>query len=240
LSLLQLASLASLLASNGLPARAATRDKRTLVAVIDDQAVSRALIARLLKDVDEDVDVVQFAEPAKTLEWLANAIPALIVTDYRMPQMDGVEFIRALRASEATRWTPIMLITVLDDKQVKKAALHAGATDFLNKPIDHDECRARCRNLLDLSSYQAFLLEQLAIRNAYIRSLQSTGPSAREHVSEPDMAQNDRFVTLEYQELYEVMSTLAAIDNMLNSWRKKRSTLEAAIKRPLQGDREGK
>lgn len=231
-------SLASLLRLNGLGIDAESPPPGAVVAVIDDQPVSRALIARLLKDLDESIDVKLFADPSKALAWLPDARPALIVTDYRMPQMDGIEFVKALRALQSTKWTPIMLVTVLDDRQIKKRALLAGATDFLNKPIDHDECRARCRNLLELSSYQAFLLEQLSIRNAYIRTLhEASGQPLEPTVEEMlDVTENGRYVLMEYRELYEVTSTLAAIDKLLNAWRSKRALLEAAVKRPLQGD----
>src|SRR5215207_149361 len=140
-------SLASLLRLHGFVAGPESAAPRHMVAVIDDQPVSRTLIARLLKDLDDQLDVKLF--------------------------------VKALRKLESTRRTPIVLVTVLDDRQIRKRALEAGATDFLNKPIDHDECKARCRNLLDLSIYQAFLLDQLSIRNAYIRKLhQVSQPSS--------------------------------------------------------------
>lgn len=231
-------SLEALFRLNGLTGAPVDAAKAAVVAVIDDQPVSRALIARLLRDVDESIEVRPFADPSKALTWLGEASPALVITDYRMPQMDGIEFVKALRALETTKRTPIMLVTVLDDRSVKRRALQAGATDFLNKPIDHDECRARCRNLLELSSYQAFLLEQLSIRNAYIRGLhQASGrvPDSPDEVL--DVTEKGRYVLMEYQQLYEVTSTLSAIDKLLNSWRTRRDMLEVAVKRPLQGDR---
>jgi CheY-like chemotaxis protein len=232
-------SLASLLRDNGLTDAVESRSSTVVVAVVDDQPVSRTLITRLLKDVDASIEVEPFADPATALAWLSDARPALIVTDYRMPQMDGIEFVKALRALESTKWTPIMLVTVLDDHEVRKRALQAGATDFLNKPIDHDECKARCRNYIDLSGNQAFLLEQLLIRDAYIRNLrqscgQAVDPTAEEMLG---VAQNGRYVLMEYRELYEVTSRLAAIEKLLKPARSKLAELEAAVQRPLQGDR---
>lgn len=230
-------SLEALLRLNGFTTDSVDAPKPAIVAVVDDQPVSRTLIARILRDLDGSVEVKAFSSPREALAWLARAQPALIITDYRMPQMDGVEFVKALRALETTKRTPIMLITVLDDRQVKKRALEAGATDFLNKPIDHDECRARCRNLIELSCYQAFLLEQLTLKNAYIsslhrasgRNLEATGDEAI------DITQSGRYVLMEYQHLYELTSALAAIDVLLNPWRNRRDMLEATVKRPLQG-----
>jgi len=230
-------SLASLLRNNGMVDAGEKPAREIVVADVDDQPVSRALFTRLLKDIDASIEVELFADPGEALAWLPSARPALIVTDFRMPQMDGIEFVQALRALPGTKWTPIILVTVLDDHQVKKRALQAGATDFLNKPIDHDECRARCRNLLELSTYQAHLLEQLDIRNAYIRSLRdSSGANDNSYPPEElDVTQGGKYVLMEYQALYNVTSTLAAIDTLLTPWREDSPSIEAAVKRPLHG-----
>jgi len=232
-------SLETLFRLNGLTTAPAAAAKAVAVAVVDDHPVSRALIARLLRDVDESIEVKAFAEPNQALQWVSAASPALIITDYRMPQMDGIEFVKALRALDGTKRTPIMLVTVLDDQQVKRRALQAGATDFLNKPIDHDECRARCKNLLELSHYQTYLLEQITIRNAYIRTLHQAAGRAIEPPVEDmiNFTENGRHVVMEYQQLYEITSTLGAIDKLLSSWRTRRELLETAVNRPLQGDR---
>jgi len=229
--------LASLLRDNGLVDSGPSASPNVVVAVVDDQPISRTLITRLLRDIDASIEVQAFADPGQALAWLPSARPALIITDYRMPQMDGIQFIKRLRDHPHTKRTPIMLVTVLEDQQIKKRALQAGATDFLNKPIDHDECRARCRNLLDLSNYQAYLLDELAVRNAYIHTLKDQ-PKTRDETQprdEFDVTKGGRYVLMEYQALYEVTSTLAAIDTLLTPWRENRSALEAAVKRPLQG-----
>lgn len=232
-------SLASLLQLNGFEVGSTKPSTGVAVAVVDDQPVSRALMTRLLKDLDDTIEVQPFADPGTALAWLSDARPALIVTDYRMPQMDGIEFVKALRALESTKWTPIMLVTVLNDHEVRKRALQAGATDFLNKPIDHDECKARCRNYLDLSSNQTFLLQQLLIRDAYIRNLRESSGQAADPTAEEMLrvAQNGRYVLMEYRELYEVTSRLAAIEKLLKPARSKLAELEAAVQRPLQGER---
>lgn len=225
------------MAANGLaPPRSQGEVKRVSVAVVDDHPVSRTTLNRLLSDIDVSIGVVEFSKPKDALTWLSSATPGLIITDYRMPQMDGVEFVRRVRKIESTRWTPIMLITVLDDCDVKKQALRAGATDFLNKPIDHDECRARCTNLLDLSNCHALLREQLAMSHAYIDRLHNTVAGATPRHREPhNVDPDDPYVVIEYRDLFEATSTLGAIDQMLQSWRKSRRRLEAAINRPLQG-----
>jgi len=65
-----------------------------------------------------------------------------------MPEMNGIEFIRRFRRNPACENIPIIMVTAIEDRSVRYDALEVGATDFLMKPVDHHECRARCRNLL--------------------------------------------------------------------------------------------
>jgi two-component system response regulator RpfG len=68
--------------------------------------------------------------------------------------MDGIEFTQHLRAQPQLADVPIVIITVVEDRKVRQQALESGATDFLTRPIDPHECRARCRNLLALRRSQ--------------------------------------------------------------------------------------
>jgi two-component system response regulator RpfG len=130
------------------------------VLVIDDQAISRMILEELVRSVDQDVQVEAFADPVKALEWAKNYTPDLILSDYRMPGMDGVEFTRWVRRIPSCADIPLIIITCVDDKAVRYRALEAGATDFLIKPIDHHECRARCRNLLAMRQQQQIIKDR--------------------------------------------------------------------------------
>ena len=83
--------------------------------------------------------------------------PDLIVTDYRMPGMNGASFIRRIRTDPALADIPTIVITVYDEKSYRLRALDAGATDFLLSPVDHREFVTRARNLLKLRKQQALL-----------------------------------------------------------------------------------
>jgi two-component system response regulator RpfG len=74
-----------------------------------------------------------------------------------MPDMDGIELVKRLRALPGYEHVPIVMVTVHDDRKVRYAALDAGITDFLTKPVDARECLARCRNLLTLRRQQLAL-----------------------------------------------------------------------------------
>ena len=131
------------------------------VVVIDDRVTNRNILTRLAASVEEGIRVKAFASPQAALEWLPLSMPDLVITDYKMPGMDGADFIRAFRALPGAGEVPVVVVTVYEDRSYCYQALEAGATDFLLSPVDHLEFRARARNLLTLRKQQK-LLEQRA------------------------------------------------------------------------------
>jgi two-component system response regulator RpfG len=123
---------------------------RNTVMVVDDQSTGRAILEQVVRGLDERVVVEGFARPVDAVVWATRHISDLVLVDYMMPEMDGIEFVKRLRALPGYEHVPIVMITVHDDRKVRYAALDAGITDFLTKPIDARECLARCRNLLTL------------------------------------------------------------------------------------------
>jgi diguanylate cyclase (GGDEF)-like protein/PAS domain S-box-containing protein len=136
-------------------------EKMSNVIVVDDRVTNRNILTRLAASVAEGVRVKAFASPEAALDWMLGTSPDLVITDYKMPGMDGAGFIRALRDLPGGRDVPVMVVTVYEDRSFCYQALEAGATDFLLSPVDHVEFRARARNLLTLR-HQQKLLEQRA------------------------------------------------------------------------------
>ncbi|MGG5810031.1 response regulator [Falsiroseomonas sp. CW058] len=124
-----------------------------LILIVDDRATNRSIYARLAALIGDGVVVETFEDPVDALEWLATAPVDLVITDYRMPSMDGAEFTRRLRAGaagDAVADVPVIVVTAYDDRSFRLRAMEAGATDFLQSPVDHVEFVARARNLLAL------------------------------------------------------------------------------------------
>ena len=130
------------------------------VLIVDDQSTSRMILEELIRSIEQALVVESFADPIQALEWAKRNTVDLVLTDYKMPYMDGSEFTRWLRQIPSCSDVPVIIITCVDDRSVRYRALEVGATDFLTKPVDHHECRARCRNLLTLRRQQQIIKER--------------------------------------------------------------------------------
>ncbi|WP_430913424.1 HD-GYP domain-containing protein [Methylobacterium sp. sgz302541] len=125
--------------------------------VLDDGELNNLLMVAALRPIP-GCEPHDFTRPADALVF-ARTHPrdiGVMITDYDMPLMNGVEFIRAARRIPGLENVPIVMVTSIDQRSLRREALEAGATDFLNKPCDPLEIRARVTNLLALTrAYRA-------------------------------------------------------------------------------------
>lgn len=131
------------------------------IVIVDDSDINLTLLSALVRRLD-DCEPLLFQESPRGLAWCSENSPDLIVVDYMMPELDGIEFISRLRAIEGREDVPILMITANDDKEVRYEALQKGATDFLNKPVDRIEFSARVRNMLALGASRRKLADRAA------------------------------------------------------------------------------
>lgn len=120
------------------------------VLIVDDQSSARTMLRHVVEAIGPGVHTTDFGSPIEALRWSEAHPTDLVLLDYRMPDMDGLEFARRFRRSLAKRDVPIVLISVVGDEPVRQAALEAGVIDFLVKPVRPRELRTRCKNLLQL------------------------------------------------------------------------------------------
>ena len=130
------------------------------VVIIDDQKSARVILDGIIRSIDRDIDVTMFASPLEAIEWTRMNVPDLVLVDYKMREIDGIETIRRLRRLPTCTDAPIVMVTVSEDMRVCHDAFDAGATDFLVKPYDQYECRARCRNLLTMREQHLLLKDR--------------------------------------------------------------------------------
>ncbi|MBI3546450.1 MAG: response regulator [Gammaproteobacteria bacterium] len=123
-----------------------------IILLIDDNQENLLLLQRMLKTLSKvgNVDTVCFTAAQEALKWCHDHEPDICVVDYNMPNMDGIGFITEVRKLPGFKGIPLVMITGTCDEQVRQRALTSGATDFLTRPVNPAEFKARLDNLLSL------------------------------------------------------------------------------------------
>ncbi|MHB8544011.1 MAG: HD domain-containing phosphohydrolase [Leptospirales bacterium] len=120
------------------------------VLIVDDQFVGRKVLEEIIRSINCQIRISSYADPVLAMESLRDSMPDLVLVDYKMPRMDGIEFLSRFRSIRSAEDVPVVIVTVVEDKNIRYKALEAGATDFLTRPLDPVECQCRCKNLLTL------------------------------------------------------------------------------------------
>jgi putative two-component system response regulator len=131
--------------------RSPTGASAARILVVDDSPQNRLLLDRLL--TGQNYAVHTAADGTSALACVAKEPPDIILLDVQMPGLDGFEVCRRIKADPATRLTPVVLITGLSDRRSRIEGIEAGADDFVHKPFDLEELKARIRSLLRLKQY---------------------------------------------------------------------------------------
>lgn len=131
------------------------------VLIIDDTDVNLRMLGTLVNRL-APAQAHSFTDPLLALEFARHTQVDLVVVDFMMPEMDGLEFIRQFRATPGAQSTPVLMVTANDERTVRYRALESGADDFLSKPVDPVEFLARAKNLLKLSDATRKLTNQTA------------------------------------------------------------------------------
>ncbi|MES2670365.1 MAG: two-component system response regulator [Pseudomonadota bacterium] len=154
------------------------------IVIVDDQTSARTMLRHILEDISPELEVFDFGDSEEALRWSENNRPDLLLLDYRMPAIDGLEFARRFRRSLSNRDVPIVLVTVVGDEPIRQAALDAGVIDFLVKPVRPRELRARCRNLLQLRQQSESIKQRaLSLEQRLLSSMHEVEERERETLS---------------------------------------------------------
>lgn len=112
------------------------------VLIAEDDGAARHLLEMLLKRWGYEVQAVEDGSAAWAILVQPDA-PRLVILDWMMPGLDGIELCRRLRRQDDERYTYVLLLTALDERKDVVEGFRSGADDFLNKPFDGPELRAR-------------------------------------------------------------------------------------------------
>jgi adenylate cyclase len=182
------------------------------ILVADDNAMNVKMLAQLL--VSNGYSVVTAAGGKEALAKVASEQPDMILLDIMMPDLDGYQVCREIRANPATEVLPIVLVTALDPAKERIKGLEAGADDFLSKPIDQGELLARVRSQLRVKKYHDMLQRKTREVAELNRSLESR---VAEQVAEIErMSKLKRFFSSQLAELI----VAGAMDDPMKSHRR--------------------
>ncbi len=127
------------------------------VLIVDDAAFNLGVLAETLR-AEYELDLA--ASGAQALAHVVDRPPDLILLDILMPDMDGYEVCRRLKASERTRGIPVIFVSALHEVQDKSRGFALGAVDYITKPFQVAEVRARVRTHLEIARYKRELEQQ--------------------------------------------------------------------------------
>lgn len=139
------------------------------VLIVDDVKANVDVLVHALRE-DHKLSVALSGEAA--LRMVEKNPPDLVLLDIVMPGIDGYEVCRQLRASPQTREIPVMFLSSLDEVQNKTRGFEVGGNDYLTKPFEVLEVKARVRSLLKAKAYSDAVREKLAAELRIAREIQ--------------------------------------------------------------------
>ena len=145
--------------------------KSQRILIVDDSVENLQVLMGLLKD---DYKIIAATSGEKGLQLAAqDPAPDLILLDIMMPEMDGYEVCRRLKAHERTAQIPVIFVTALTDRNDEYRGFEVGAVDYLTKPVIPQLARARIKNHLELKRYRDQLNREVAHRTKQLQLVQS-------------------------------------------------------------------
>ena len=130
--------------------RSAAKFRQTVL-LIDDQPTVLDIHTAILKSLKMNLKIVAMTNPEDALEWMKNKQVDLIITDFRMHQMNGMQFVEAINKESGGPPRPIIVVTVMKDFKIHQELLTAGAAACLTKPVQAYKLAEIAKTLLEQS-----------------------------------------------------------------------------------------
>ncbi len=181
-----------------------TRAKKQSLFVVDDSPVNIKVLGETLQERYE----VRFAlNGPEALDLIRADVPDLILLDVMMPDMDGYEVCRKLKAAEATRNIPVIFITSMDESKDEAKGFAVGAVDYIIKPFNPQIVQARVATHLELKNHREYLEEMVRERTAELERAKIAAEAASEAKS--------RFLSNVSHELKTPMNGIVGMNSLL-------------------------
>ena len=144
-----------------------SEEKKSKILVVDDEPNIREFLHSVL--TEDGYEVITASDGLEALSIAVEQQPDLVLLDIMMPNLDGMETCRRLRAQPATRNVRIIILTAYNQRERLEESIRAGADDFLGKPVDLTELRVRIRSMLKVKD----MTDEAERLEAYIQSMKS-------------------------------------------------------------------
>jgi cyclic di-GMP phosphodiesterase len=141
----------------------------SVVLIVDDEYAGRETLQSILEGEGYRLEMAE--NGAQAIEKARQYLPDVILLDVMMPGMTGFEVCQRIRSDPQIAEIPIIMLTALDDRESLLTALKAGADDFISKPFDRYELRARLLGITRLNRYKKLLQERTKLQEANARLL---------------------------------------------------------------------
>lgn len=129
-----------------IPTTSVQPSMETSLLIIDDNADIRAYVRRIFEN---EYQIIEAMDGVDGLERVTEIVPDIVICDLMMPRLDGFGFCRVLKTQEATSHIPVVMLTAKTTPRDRITGFELGADDYLTKPFNQAELRARVRNLID-------------------------------------------------------------------------------------------
>ncbi len=195
-------------------------DRGAKILVVDDVPQNVRLLEAVL--TSHGYSVSSASSGSEALEKVEVELPDLVLLDIQMPEMDGYEVCRRLRANPATQFLPVVMVTS-SDAEVRVTAMEAEADDFITKPFDQQELLARVRSLVRIKRYHDTIEAQTVELFAWNETLETRVASQVEELEK--MNRLRRFLSPTMAELI-----LSQGESILESHRREIAVLFADLR----------
>ncbi|OCQ94702.1 hybrid sensor histidine kinase/response regulator [Oscillatoriales cyanobacterium USR001] len=191
-----------------------TSDFQDEIIVIDDTPANLHLLANLLGN--NGYQVRPFPSAKLGLAGIKHSSPALILLDIQMPQMDGYEVCKHLKANELTCDIPVIFISALDEAMDKLKAFTVGGVDYITKPFQTEEVLARISTHLELNRLQKILKQENHLQAQKLAEQNSQLQQMNQALDKANKELNEKYEQLQQTQLKLIQGEkMSALGNLI-------------------------
>ena len=135
-------------------------NSKPTILVVDDESMNRQIVLDILEQSGEDYSILSANNGRVALDIIKRLVPDLILMDWNMPELSGIETVKQLKADEYTHEVPVLMVTSVSSSEKLQEAFESGVVDYITKPVNKIELLARVKSALKTSLYYKEIVRQ--------------------------------------------------------------------------------